>query len=67
MLNTKKILNSLDEYISSVKYKSNSSELKQLEEIRNSIINAASEEDQIKWYFELVKYIMLIKEFLDHS
>ena len=66
MLNTQKLIKSIDEYIELVKYKSTSEELETLYNIRNSLANASSEAEQMKWYCELIKIIMLIKEFFDH-
>lgn len=66
MLNTQKLIKSIDEYIELVEYKSTPEELETLYNIRNCLANASSEEEQIKWFSELIKILMLIKEFFDH-
>lgn len=65
MYNTKFLLEALDSLIESAANKLSQQELELLHTIRDGIAKSSSDEEKEKWFFDLVKWLMLIKEFLD--
>lgn len=66
MYNTKFLLEALDSLIESATYKLNEQELELLEDIRSHIADTKDEAKIEKGFFELVKWLILIKEYLDN-
>lgn len=65
MLNTKKLIESIDSFIASTDHKLSSDELQQIYNIRVAL-NSESRIDEVqKWLVELFKLMMLAKEFFD--
>lgn len=65
MLNTKKLIGSIDTFIASVDHKLSNDELQQLLNIRAILATENSVDEIQKWLIELVKIMMLAKEFFD--
>lgn len=64
--NTEYLIESLDSLIESAKYKLSAQELDLLHTIRNNIAKSKSEKEVEQWFFELVGWLMLIKEYLEN-
>lgn len=65
MYNTEFLLEALDSLIESAANRLSKQELELLHTIRDGIAKSSSDEEKEKWFFDLVKWLMLIKEFLD--
>ncbi len=65
MFNTQKLISSIDGFIASVDHKLKTDELQQLHDIRAALATQTSVEEIQKYLIELVKIMLLFKEFFD--
>lgn len=65
MQNKKDLISKLDQIINDVDYNFSKQDKQQLQEIRDCLAAAATEEDYLTWFTELIQFILLIKELYD--
>jgi len=65
MINTKNIIGAIDDFITSVDHKLTAYELQQLHDIKLALAKQTSLEEIQKYLIELVKLMVLFKDFFD--
>ena len=60
------LIESLDSFIESTKFKLTVEELEFLHTIRDNIAQSKNDEETEKWFLDLISWLMLIKEFLEN-